>query len=239
MQMVSKIRSVAIIDLLEQLPFRQDIVREYRKGQIIYTPGSEEDPRIHLIQEGRVIIKSLTNTAETVGLEILEKEDVFGLEALVGPYVTLARCAEYTRTLSWDAETIERLQHANPELAIALFQAAIKKIFSLQRRIEDLASMKVQERLAAFLIEKARKSSGSIGEDGGITLPPITHETLSHFIGTSREIITHYMNLFRREGYIAFDRRQIRIFNAIGFAEWVRTHHDQFEASFQETGSDV
>lgn len=233
MQPTNGVRPI-LVDLLEQLPFRQGVGREYRKDQVIYAPDSKEDLRIHLVQEGRVITKSLTTTGETVGLEILEVEEVFGLEAMVGSYTTLARCAEYTRTLSWDIATLDQLQRAKPELAIALAQAAILHNIYFQRRIEELASMQTQERLATFLIEKARKVAGSVGEDGGITISPLTHETLSHFVGTSREIVTYYMNIFRRAGYLSFDRKSIRVFNTIGFAEWVRANSEEFETGFRE-----
>ncbi len=32
---------------------------------------------------------------------------------------------------------------------------------------------------------------------------PLTHELLSQYVGTSREIVTHYMNQFRRQGTCA------------------------------------
>jgi CRP-like cAMP-binding protein len=38
---------------------------------------------------------------------------------------------------------------------------------------------------------------------------PFTHEALSRFVGTSREIVTHYMNRFRRLGFISYSRRGI------------------------------
>lgn len=238
MQTGSGAQPIVLVDLLEQLPFRQGAGREYRKDQVVYAPDSKEDLRIYVVQEGRVITKALTITGDSVGLEMLEREEIFGLEALVGSYTTLARCAEYTRTLSWDVGTIDQLQRTNPELAVALAQAAIHRSIYFQRRIEELASMQIQERLATLLIEKAKKSAGTIGEDGGITLAPITHETLGHFIGTSREIVTHYMNLFRRAGYINFDRKSIRVFNTIGFAEWVRAHSDKFDANFRDAESE-
>src|SRR5258708_5863818 len=173
MQTASGAHSIVMVDLLEQLPAWLGVGREYRKDQVIYAHDSREDLRIHLVQEGRVITKSLTNSGGAVGLEMLEVEEIFGIEALIGSYTTLARCAEYTRTLSWDVATIDQLQRSKATFAIALSQASICRSVYFQRRIEELASMAIQERLATFLIEKARRSSSSVGGDGGITLPPI------------------------------------------------------------------
>ena len=38
---------------------------------------------------------------------------------------------------------------------------------------------------------------------------PFTHELLSQYVGTSREIVTHYMNQFRRQGYLRYSRKGI------------------------------
>ena len=35
---------------------------------------------------------------------------------------------------------------------------------------------------------------------------PITHESLSRYIGTSREQVTQRMNAFRRLGYVRYSR---------------------------------
>jgi CRP-like cAMP-binding protein len=48
-----------------------------------------------------------------------------------------------------------------------------------------------------------------------------THELLSQYVGTSREIVTHYMNQFRRMGYLQYSRRGIVMYRD-AFQEWLR-----------------
>jgi len=38
---------------------------------------------------------------------------------------------------------------------------------------------------------------------------PFTHDLLSRYVGTSREIITQYMNRFRKQGYLSYSRQGI------------------------------
>jgi hypothetical protein len=42
-----------------------------------------------------------------------------------------------------------------------------------------------------------------------VQIMPFTHELLSQYVGTSREIITLYMNQFRRDGYLDYSRQGI------------------------------
>jgi len=38
---------------------------------------------------------------------------------------------------------------------------------------------------------------------------PFTHEMLSRYVGTSRDIVTQYMNRFRKMGYVSYSRQCI------------------------------
>ena len=65
------------------------------------------------------------------------------------------------------------------------------------------------------------------GEDQGRQLRPwlqtipFTHVLLSQYVGTSREIVTHYMNQFRRQGYLRYSRKGI-LLHRDALKEWLR-----------------
>ena len=50
---------------------------------------------------------------------------------------------------------------------------------------------------------------------------PFTHELLSQYVGTSREIVTHYMNQLRRQGYLKYSRKGISL-NREALRDWLR-----------------
>ena len=54
-----------------------------------------------------------------------------------------------------------------------------------------------------------------------VQMIPFTHELLSQYVGTSREIVTHYMNQFRRQGYLRYSRKGIILYRD-AFREWLR-----------------
>jgi CRP/FNR family cyclic AMP-dependent transcriptional regulator len=41
---------------------------------------------------------------------------------------------------------------------------------------------------------------------------PFTHVQLSRYVCTSREIVTHYMNRFRKQGYVNYSRLGIFLY---------------------------
>lgn len=213
------------IDLLAQLPM-QGAGRKrnkYVKGQIVFVPDSAEERRIHLVQSGSFMTFATRHGTE-VGIEYLEIGELFGLETLVGRSQTLAKCAQDGETLSWDAAELDKLQRENAQLAVGLSQAAINRGLRLQRHIEDFAVLMIAERLAAFLAERAELKVSD--EDGTVLLSAITHETMSEFIGTSREIVTHYLNAFRKAGYVDYNRKGIRVYDPKGLVQWARDHRE-------------
>jgi CRP-like cAMP-binding protein len=62
---------------------------------------------------------------------------------------------------------------------------------------------------------------GVVEEDGSVRMTPFTHELLSQYVGTSREIVTHYMNQFRRQGYLKYSRKGIVLYRD-AFRVWLR-----------------
>jgi len=62
---------------------------------------------------------------------------------------------------------------------------------------------------------------------------------LGQYVGTSREIVTHYMNMFRRQGYVRYSRKGIVLFRD-AFNEWLcrtSTHAVEATQAQRATGS--
>ena len=87
-------------------------------------------------------------------------------------------------------------------------------------RIESFSVDTIARRLARSLIRFADRL-GTAEEDGSVRMQPFTHDLLSQYVGTSREIVTHYMNQFRRQGYLRYSRKGITLYRD-AFHEWLQ-----------------
>ena len=63
---------------------------------------------------------------------------------------------------------------------------------------------------------------GDPEEDGSVRMFPLTHALLSEDIGTTREIVSKYMNQFRKQGYLQYSRKGI-VLHRDAFHNWLRT----------------
>ena len=210
-------------DVLAQLPISTCL--EYRKGQIIYGPA-QPSASIYLIAAGKVKLSQLAQDGSEILLEIIVPDELFGESA----FVDRARPAEQATALEnaklmlWPITAMEDLVTKRPGLAVSLLQISAQRTVDFAHRIESLSIDKVERRLSRSLIRFSERLGIPQG-DGSIRMMPFTHELLSQHIGTTREIVTHHMNQFRKRGYLHYSRQGIVLYRDAVAAWSASPHH--------------
>jgi CRP/FNR family cyclic AMP-dependent transcriptional regulator len=194
-------------DVLAHLPISATTM--YRKGRVVYGPDSPSKS-IHLLITGRIEISQRAENGRDVLLEIVLPEELFGESAFLAlPHTSeQARAVVDASVMAWAVSDIETLVTRRPRLALALLQIVAQRNAELIRRIESLSIDTVEKRLVRLLIRLSERI-GSPEQDGCVRLMPLTHTLLSRYVGASREVITHYMNGFRRKGLVSYSRAGI------------------------------
>jgi CRP/FNR family transcriptional regulator len=127
---------------------------------------------------------------------------------------------EHTKLMTWTTAEIEDIITKRPRLSVALLQILVQRTIDFTHRIESFSVDNIARRLARSLIRFSDRL-GTVEEDGSVRMTPFTHELLSQYVGTSREIVTHYMNQFRRQGYLKYSRKGIVLYRD-AFRVWLR-----------------
>jgi len=164
---------------------------------------------------GKVKVSRLAGDGRQVVVDIYRPDDLFGEAAFLDspPRSDQAVAMEDTRLMSWSSAEIEAAIAKRPRLGMALLQILVQRTGDLTRRVESLSVDNIARRLARSLLRFAERL-GTQGQDGTVSMPPFTHELLAQYVGTSREIVTHYMSQFRREGLLRYSRAAIAIHRA-------------------------
>lgn len=87
-----------------------------------------------------------------------------------------------------------------------VFERFAARLDEVTRLLESVAFVRVESRLAAALLARARRAGGAAFE--------ATHQDLADDIGTAREVITRQLDGFRREGLVGSRRGRVEILNA-------------------------
>jgi CRP/FNR family transcriptional regulator len=209
----------ALEDPLAHLPCSS--ILEYRKGQVIY---SQDQPStsLYLVIDGKVKVCRLAEDGRQVVVDIYQTDEFFGESAFLNSAAReeQAVALENTKAMTWSTAEIEDLVTRRPRLAIALMQILVQRSVEFGHRIESFSVDNIARRLARTLIRFSQRL-GQNAEDGSVQMMPFTHELLSQYVGTSREIVTHYMNQFRRQGYLRYSRKGILLYHD-ALKEWLR-----------------
>jgi CRP/FNR family transcriptional regulator len=187
-------------------------IRECGTGQVIYGP-EYPSTSIYLLVAGKVRISQFAADGTDVLLDIIRPEEIFGESAFLDARNVSERAtaAETCKVMSWEVSDMEKLVSNRPRLAVALLQVFAQRNAQAALRIASFATDTIEQRLARSLLHFSKRL-GTVEPDGTERMMPLTHVLLSQYVGTSREIVTHYMTRFRNKGYVQYSRQGIVLY---------------------------
>ena len=215
-------------DLLAHLP--KSAAVEYRRGQMVYTSPQSAD-RVYVVTQGKILVSRVLDGGKHVVVDICQPPQIFGESALANcvPMCEQAVALEPAKVMSWSAAEIVERATRQSRLGMALLELLAQRESELTWRMGSLAVDSIYIRVARSLIRLADRI-GTRQEDGSLRMPPLTHKMLSQYIGSTREIVTHHMNAFRKKGYLSYSRNGI-VINRECVMEWLeRNSHGRFAA---------
>jgi CRP-like cAMP-binding protein len=102
-------------------------------------------------------------------------------------------------------DDFRRRVEETPAVAWSLMQELSRRLRRADDKIGGLVLLDVPGRIAQLLLDAAL-SAGSETLDR-----PLTHQTIANMIGASRETVSRAMKEFQDSGWIAVDKRRIRL----------------------------
>lgn len=184
-------------------------VREYKKNEIIYDL-EDRNEALYLVMDGRVKVSRLAEGGKEVVLDFYHKDDFFGETGFLGTnhHGEQATALDKTSVMQWSVTELKRLMMRTPALGAALLRVLAQRVHDANDRIESFCLDPINRRLVKALLHLGERF-GQPGEDQLQHLAPTTHEQLARYVGTSREIVTQYMNQFRRDRLLRYSRRGV------------------------------
>ncbi len=199
-----------IEDPLAHLPV--SAIGEYRRGETIYGTG-KPSAGLYVVLAGKVKVCREAADGQQVVVDVYQTDDFFGESALVGaPSNEFAVALDSVRVMSWNAKDIRDLSLRRPELGLSLLQLSVGRSVEFANRIQSFSLENIENRLIGALLRFSDKL-GAPANDGGREMIAFTHELISQYVGTSREIVTHYMNALRRKQCLNYSRKSIVVYD--------------------------
>ena len=180
----------------------------FEKHTMIFKNG-ERTGMLYLLIDGWVKIAQEGKDGQAITLSLRRGGDLFGLVEILADESMRSRSA-YSLTdgtaYALPVEKLVGLLIEQPGLMATLCKLMAQRLLESQEFITALTSMTVPQRLSWFLRVYAEER-----EDGLTVEFPLTHEEVSYILGCSRQKVTGFLNRWRAEGYITYERGKIKI----------------------------
>ncbi len=180
--------------------------KSYPKGSVILF---EDDPgdSLFVVRAGRVKVVLVSEDGREVILGILGVGEHFGELSLIDDQPRSAHVVamEESTLLVLRREDFRRRVEQNPAVAWALLLELSRRLRRADDKIGSLVLLDVPGRIARMILDAAAEGGSELIEK------PLTHQTIAHVIGASRETVSRAMREFVEAGWVSTERRRIRI----------------------------
>jgi CRP/FNR family transcriptional regulator, cyclic AMP receptor protein len=178
-------------------------VSDYRPEDVVFLQGSPADG-VFYIQKGKIKIVVTSKQGKEAVVAMLGPGEFFGEGCLIGQPLRLATARAMIESEVMRVSKSEMIRVLHAELAFGeLFMAhLLTRNSRVEEDLVDQLFNSSEQRLARTLLLLA-----NFGKEGGPQ--PIAHrisqETLAEIIGTTRPRVSHFMNKFRKLGFITYN----------------------------------
>jgi CRP/FNR family cyclic AMP-dependent transcriptional regulator len=187
-------------------------ISDYRKNEIIFSQGDLADA-VFYIQKGEIKLTVISEQGKEAVVGILGPDHFFGEGCLNGHTlrVTTATAIDQCLITRIPKAAMIATMHDEPEFSELFMADLLSRNSRIEEDLIDQLFNSSEKRLARVLLLLA-----NFGKEG--TPQPIvgtfSQETLAEMIGTTRSRVSHFMNKFRKLGYIGYNGK-LEIHNSL------------------------
>ncbi|MFZ0427096.1 MAG: Crp/Fnr family transcriptional regulator [Acidobacteriota bacterium] len=174
----------------------------YGASRTIYREGDAADS-VFLLRYGKVKLSVTSKQGREATIAILNNRCFFGEGCLAGqPFRMATATALIDCSLSrLDKTLMVRLLHDQHEISEMFVTHLLSRNIRYEADLVDQLFNSCEERLAQTLLLLSHFGEDSRAEP---VLPRISQENLAEMVGTTRSRVSHFMNKFRKLGFIDY-----------------------------------
>lgn len=186
-------------------------VRHLDKDVTIFVQGTPTE-RAHILLEGRIRIVQTDSDGAQLIVRFIGPGETFGTVGLFTDHlypahaVTVTECTE----ISWtEANLIELIAHY-PGIALNLIKIIGARLQEAQNRLRELATQRVERRIAHALTRLATQA-GQSDEHGTAIDFPLSRKDLAEMCGATLHTVSRTLTAWEKAGIVTTHQQRITI----------------------------
>lgn len=194
-----------------ELIHQNSIERPVEEGEFFFFEG---DPAtyLYILTSGRGKLIQSSPAGQQVNLRTINEWEMFGAVGAVrdeATYPATAQASEASTALAVRGEFLKEMMQSRPYLSVGLMQHMTRYIQEMQARYRELATEKVERRIAHALL-RLTAQLGTRNEAGQIELP-FTRQELAEMSGTTLFTVSRTLSEWERRGLVETGRERVTI----------------------------
>jgi CRP-like cAMP-binding protein len=217
----SALRRVAVF----QNATEQDIQSMARLGiqRVVEADGFffiQGDPAeyLYILLSGSAKLCQISADGQQVNLRTLNQNQLFGAIGAVDANAVYPACAqalEDSSALAIRSDQFRALLETHPHLSFGMMKLMTGYIQEMQERYREMATEKVEQRIARVLLRLAGQTG--IRVDAGVLIElPFSRQDLAEMAGTTVYTVSRTLSAWERQGLITAGRERVTLTNPHG-----------------------
>lgn len=195
---------------------RLGIQRAVEEDSYFFFQGEKAD-YLHILLSGRAKLCTISVDGQQVNLRTLVPNQLFGAVGAVDPKANYPACAqalEDSASLAIESDAFANLLTERPHLSFGLMRLMTGYIQEMQERYSELATERVEQRIARALL-RLTAQSGRKNEQGGIDLA-FSRQDLAEMTGTTLYTVSRCLSAWEKRGIITTGRERVTVVDPHG-----------------------
>ena len=177
-----------------------------------FSPRATADS-VFYVQDGQVKLSVISELGKEAVVALHGNEDFFGEGCLSGQSLRLATAAAMTDCviMRLDKAAVVRVLREEPKFSEMFLSYILARNARVEADLVDQLFNSSEKRLARLLLLMA-----NFGKEGRPepVITKVSQETLAEMVGTTRSRVSHFMNKFRKLGFIEYNG-ELEIHNSL------------------------
>jgi CRP-like cAMP-binding protein len=178
-------------------------------GSVFFRQGDPADT-VFCIDSGRVKLAVMSAQGKEAVVGLFRAGDFFGESCLIGQPLRMATATAMTdcQLVHIERAQMTRILKEEPSSGAFFVRHLLTRNSRVEEDLVDQLFNSSEKRLARTLLLLA-----NVGKEGGLQpiTTPVSQETLAEIVGTTRSRVSHFMNKFRKQGFIDYDGRHLSV----------------------------
>jgi len=181
---------------------RGKTVIEHGASRIVFRQGQPADSLFYL-QRGKVKLAVTSKDGKEAIVAILSAGEFFGEGCLAGQQLRMATATAMTDCTLFRIEKplMTRMLHEQHEISECFLAHLLSRNIRYEADLVDQLFNSSEKRLARILLLLSHFGKESRVEP---VLPRVSQDDLAQMVGTTRSRVSHFMNKFRKLGFIDY-----------------------------------